>query len=86
MSLIPISEKVTSLFVLPYFFTEECSYAMLCYAMLELVELYLVIFQYYYLDGMGADINAMMGGQGPTSDSGFFLVVIAKFNLKNILF
>ena len=66
MSLIPISEKVTSLFVLPYFFTEECSYAMLCFAMLELVELYLVIFQYYYLDGMGADINAMMGGQGPT--------------------
>ena len=61
MSLIPISEKVTSLFVLPYFFTEECSYAMLCFAMLELVELYLVIFQYYYLDGMGADINAMMG-------------------------
>ena len=56
---------------------------MLYYAMLEL---YLVIFQYYYLDGMGADINAMMGGQGPTSDSGFFLVVIAKFNLKNILF
>jgi hypothetical protein len=35
-----------------------------CFACLAL--LYLVIFQYYYLDGMGADINAMMGGQGPT--------------------
>ena len=43
---------------------------------------YLVIFQYYYLDGMGADINAMMGGQGPTSDSGFFFGRHSKVQLE----